>query len=179
MWNEAQSDLRDASSSRAPRAIRSALAEILQPADVLLGLDAGTAEQAISGIARFVASRQDLSAFVVRAALAARERLGSTALGCGVAIPHARLKGLSRPVAAFVRMDLPVSFDAPDGKPVSDMLVLLVPREATEEHLIVLAEVAAMFSDKEFRDDLRACTDRDQVYARLTRTLFPATHSSD
>src|SRR5262249_48601182 len=110
----------------------------------------------------------------VRMGLSARERLGSTALGCGVAIPHARLKALSRPVAAFVRTALPGSFDAPDGKPVGDMLVLLLPWAATQEHLVILPEVAAMFSDKQFRDHLRACTDREQVYARLTRTPFPS-----
>jgi len=170
MLNEAACDCHP--NPCAPRIACSPLAEILQSGDVLLGLDAGTAEQALSGIARFMASRHGLSAVAVRAALAGRERLGSTALGCGVAIPHARLKDLSRPVAAFVRMALPVSFDAPDGKPVGDMLVLLVPWAATEEHLVILAEVATMFSHNEFRVDLRACTDREQVYAMLARMPF-------
>jgi PTS system nitrogen regulatory IIA component len=62
-----------------------------------------------------------------------------------------------------------VAFDAPDGKPVSDMLVLLVPWEATEEHFIILADIAAMFSDRVFREELRNCADREQVHASLTR----------
>jgi nitrogen PTS system EIIA component len=151
------------------RASCSALAEILAPADVLLGLHAATPSQAISGIARFVASRHGLSETAVRAGLAEREQIGSTALGFGIAIPHARLKGLSRAIGAFVRAETPIPFDAPDLRPVTDMLVLLVPWEATEEHLVMLAEAATMFSDRQFRDELRTCSDRDQVHARLTR----------
>lgn len=149
-------------------ASRSALAGLLQPADVFLSLEAANADQAISGIARFVSRRHWLSETVVRSRLAEREHIGSTAIGCGVAVPHARLKGLSRPVAAFVRTTMPISFDAPDGKPVSEMLVLLVPWDATEEHLVLLAEVAAMFSDRQFRDELRSCVDCNEVHARLT-----------
>ena len=136
----------------------------------MLELDGTTADQAIGAIARFMAARHGLPGDSVRAALAERERIGSTALGCGIAIPHARLKRLSREVAVFVRPTMPVLFDAPDGKPVTDMLVLLVPWEATEEHLLILAEIAAMFGDRQFRDDLRTCTTREQVYAMLTET---------
>ena len=150
-------------------ALHNTLAQILEPEDVLLEFDATTADAAISAIARFVASRHGLSETAVRRGLAERERIGSTALGCGIAIPHARLKGLSRPVAVFVRPTMPVLFDAPDANPVTDMLVLLVPWEATQGHLLILAEVAAMFGDRDFRDELRSCADRDQVYARLTR----------
>jgi PTS system nitrogen regulatory IIA component len=170
MWNSGNEVHPTAWRGRSDRsASRSALAEILEPADVLLGLDAATADQAISGIARFLASRHGLSDTAVRAGLAERERIGSTALGCGVAIPHARLKGLSRPVGVFVRTKLGIPFDAPDGKPVTDMVVLLVPWEATEEHLVILAELATMFSDREFRDELRNRTDREQVHSMLTR----------
>jgi len=136
---------------------------------VLLGLDAPTAAQAITAIARFMASRWHLSEAAVREGLVARERMGSTALGFGVAIPDARLEGLQRAVATVVRTAMPIPFDVPDGKPGTDMVVLLVPWDATEEHLVILAEVAARFSDREFRDELRRSTDPEQIYAVLTR----------
>jgi PTS system nitrogen regulatory IIA component len=89
--------------------------------------------------------------------------MGSTGLGHGVAIPHARIKGLRTAVAAIVRTRLPIPFDAPDGKPVSDMVVLLVPEKATEEHLQILASVAQMFADRQFREKLRTCVDASSV----------------
>ena len=105
-------------------------------------------------IARVVGERHGLHAVDVYASLVERERIGSTALGCGVAMPHARVKGLARPVAAFVRTRLAIPFDAPDVKPVTDVLVLLVPRQATDEHLLLLAQAAEMFCDHSFREDL-------------------------
>ena len=93
----------------------------------------------------------------VAASLAHREKIGSTGLGEGVAIPHARVKDLERIQVAYAHLKIPISFDAPDGKPVSDVLVLLVPKQATEEHLSILAEATQMFSDRQFRDRLHLC----------------------
>lgn len=149
------------------RASHNALAAILDPADILLGLDVTTKGQALREIARFVGARHGLSDAAVHAALIEREKIGSTGLGRGVAIPHARVKELARPVAAFVRTQMPIHFDAPDGKPVTDMLVLLVPQQATEEHLLLLAAVAGMFCEEKFRKDLRTCVDVVKVHARL------------
>ena len=84
--------------------------------------------------------------------LFARERLGSTGLGQGVAIPHGRIKGLKEARGAFLRLAQPVPFDAPDGNPVSLVFVLLVPEKATEKHLQILSELAQMFSDKALRE---------------------------
>jgi mannitol/fructose-specific phosphotransferase system IIA component (Ntr-type) len=89
-------------------------------------------------------------------ALFAREKLGSTGLGQGIAIPHGRIKGLKAPVGAFVRLVNGVQFDAPDGKPVGLIFVLLVPEAANEHHLQLLSELAQMFSDREFREQLAA-----------------------
>jgi PTS system nitrogen regulatory IIA component len=80
-------------------------------------------------------------------------------LGLGVALPHVRIKHLPQAAAAFMRLKLPIPFDAPDGKPVSDMLILLVPAHATEQHLQLLAEAAQMFSDRRFREQIRTCVD--------------------
>ena len=82
---------------------------------------------------------------------------GSTGLGEGIAIPHARVENLSRIQLAYLRLKTPIPYGAPDGKPVSDVLVLLVPKQATEEHLWILAETAQMFADHRFVERLRAC----------------------
>ena len=93
----------------------------------------------------------------VAESLTRRELAGSTGLGEGVAIPHARVKDLERIQAVYARLKSPIPFDAPDGKPVSDVLVLLVPKQATEEHLMILAEATKMFSDRRFREHLHLC----------------------
>jgi PTS system nitrogen regulatory IIA component len=91
--------------------------------------------------------------------LFAREKLGSTGLGQGVAIPHGRIKNMRDAVAAFVKTQTTIPFDAPDGQPVNLIFVLLVPERATDTHLQLLGELAQMFSDKNFRDQLQATND--------------------
>jgi PTS system nitrogen regulatory IIA component len=91
--------------------------------------------------------------------LFARERLGSTGLGQGVAIPHGRIKGLKESMAAVVRVSEPIPFDAPDGLPVSLLVFLLVPEHATEEHLEILSELAELLSDSGVRDALMTAPD--------------------
>jgi PTS system nitrogen regulatory IIA component len=91
--------------------------------------------------------------------LFARERLGSTGLGEGVAIPHGRIKGLKEAVAAVMRLAEPLPFDAPDGQPVRLLVFLLVPEHATEEHLELLSEMAELLSDRPIRDSLLASED--------------------
>lgn len=91
--------------------------------------------------------------------LVARERLGSTGLGHGVALPHGRLKGLEAPLGALVTLAEGVDYDSMDQQPVDLLFALLVPEESTEEHLQILARLAAMFSDADFCKTLRECTD--------------------
>ena len=129
-----------------------------------MGLAAVNKSQVLDEAGRLLASIEGLEAGHIAASLAARERLGSTGLGSGVAIPHARLQGLRKAVAAFIRLGFAVDFDAPDGKPVSDVLVVLVPELATEEHLQLLAQAAEMFNDRRFRDHLHKQTDAQGVY---------------
>lgn len=99
--------------------------------------------------------------------LFARERLGSTGLGEGVAIPHGRIKGLREALAALVRLREPIAFDAPDGQPVKLLVFLLVPENATEEHLEILSELAEMLSDRATRDSLLTCDDPGQIHRLL------------
>jgi len=96
--------------------------------------------------------------------LFAREKLGSTGLGQGVAIPHGRVKGLRDAVAAFIKTATPIPFDAPDGQPVNLIFVLLVPERATDLHLQLLGELAQMFSTPTFRENLLNNTDPVQIH---------------
>lgn len=100
--------------------------------------------------------------------LTARERLGSTAMGAGVAIPHARLPGLDRIVALFARLDRPVDFEAADGQGVDLVFVLLAPETAGAEHLRALARVSRLLRDAEIRAKLRATDEGKALYALLT-----------
>lgn len=100
--------------------------------------------------------------------LIARERLGSTGLGHGIAIPHGRLKGLRNVTGAFVRLDQGVDFDAIDGEPVDMICALVVPPEAVESHLQVLAALANLFSRAEVRERLRRAASASELYAVLT-----------
>jgi PTS system nitrogen regulatory IIA component len=96
--------------------------------------------------------------------LFAREKLGSTGLGQGVAIPHGRIKGLKEALGAFLRLAQPVPFDSPDGAPVTLVFVLLVPEKATEKHLQILSELAQMFSDKALREAMGRAADAAALY---------------
>lgn len=100
--------------------------------------------------------------------LFARERLGSTGLGDGVAIPHGRIKGLREAQAAVVRLSTPIPFDAPDGKPVSLLIFLLVPEHSTDEHLETLSEVAEMLSDRSMRQMLMQEAESLRIFEQLT-----------
>ena len=151
-----------------------ALAAILTPADINLGLEAATKERAFREVAHFIAGRHSLNEADIHASLVEREKIGSTGLGFGVAIPHARLRGLSRPIAAFVRLKCPIEFGAPDDGPVSDLLVLLVASDIVDEHLYLLAGIAEMFSDRQLRESLRTRADAVAVHGLLTGRAGPA-----
>lgn len=107
--------------------------------------------------------RLDLSPEHIISFLDAREDLGSTALGAGVAIPHGRVKGLKEPVAALIRLTNPIEFAAPDGLPVSTLIFLLVPEKATQEHLEILSAIAQLISNSATRDKISKENNPEQV----------------
>jgi len=146
----------------------STIHQLLSPENILLDVDVPNKERAFEAVGRLLDGRCGLAQTQVVDSLNARERLGSTGLGHGVAIPHARIKGLNQAAAAFVRTRSPIPFDAPDGKPVFAMVVLVVPHQATEQHLKILAEVAEMFGDRHFREQLRMCVDPAAVCKLFT-----------
>lgn len=130
------------------------IADLLPPANIAVDLDVPSKARLFDAFGALFHANAGLDARVVSASLDAREKLGSTGLGQGVAIPHGRIKGLREARGAFARLKAPVPFDAPDGRPVSQVFVLLVPEHATDLHLQLLSELAQMFSDKAFRDAL-------------------------
>ncbi|MCK6390912.1 MAG: PTS sugar transporter subunit IIA, partial [Azonexus sp.] len=108
-------------------------------------------------------ARLGMARSIIFDSLFAREKLGSTGLGQGVAIPHGRIKGLKQAAGALIRLAAPIPFDSPDRRPVTLLFVLLVPEQATEEHLQILSELAQRFSDRSFRDALQAAVDAEAV----------------
>lgn len=96
-----------------------------------------------------------------------RERLGSTGLGHGVALPHARFGDRNQTVGAFIKLDKAIDFDCPDGKPADLLFTLLVPEQHTNDHLQILSSLAGMFSDNDFCQDLRQCHGDDELFKHL------------
>ena len=141
--------------------------DLLTPAAVIAGVTASARKPLVVRAAQAVASAHGLDKAAVGAALAARERLGSTGFGGGVAIPHARLEGLSGLVGAFLRLDSPAPFDAVDGQPVDLVFVLLSPVAAGPEHLKVLARISRALRDRDFVAKLRGAGSEDALYALL------------
>ncbi|MGF6777404.1 PTS system nitrogen regulatory IIA component [Paraburkholderia sp. GAS334] len=139
------------------------IADLLRREHVLLDLKADDREALFVETGRVVERHHGLSAEAVTAGLLAREALGSTGLGQGVAVPHGQISGLHQELVLYVRLALPILFDAPDGYPVSDAIVLLVPEWANTVHLNLLADAAQHFCDHEFRERLRVCRDANAV----------------
>jgi PTS system nitrogen regulatory IIA component len=144
---------------RRRRRIMSLVAKLLPPANVLLDLQISSKKRLFEQVGLMFENHNGIARSLVFDSLFARERLGSTGLGQGVAIPHGRIKGLKDALGAFVRLAQPVPFDAPDGKPVTLLFVLLVPEQATQKHLQILSELAQMFSDRALRDAMAGAAD--------------------
>jgi PTS system nitrogen regulatory IIA component len=107
--------------------------------------------ETFAAVGQLFAKQAGLEAKAIVGFLNAREDLGSTALGAGVAIPHGRVKGLKQPIAAFVKLQEPIEFAAPDGEAVSTLIFLLVPEKATQQHLEILSSIAQLLSDQDTR----------------------------
>lgn len=143
------------------------IADIISPDRVVCDLDATSKKRALEQLSDMLASSSITPQDVVDS-LIARERLGSTGIGYGVAIPHGRIKNTDHAIAAFVQLHEAIDFDAADNQAVDLLFALLVPEESTSEHLELLSELAEMFSDREFRDQLRATKDREAIYTLLS-----------
>jgi PTS system nitrogen regulatory IIA component len=140
------------------------ISKILPPGNVMVDTESTSKKRVFERAGILFENQLQIARSQVSDSLFARERLGSTGLGQGVAIPHGRIKGLREAVGAFFKMQTPIAFDAPDGQPVNLIFVLLVPERATDLHLQLLGELAQLFSDKTFREQLRASNDSAAIY---------------
>ena len=151
------------------------LAKILLPDNVVLGLEVSSKKRAFEQAGLIFENNCGIARSTVSENLFARERLGSTGLGHGVAVPHGRIKELKAPMAAFVRLADPIPFESPDGQPVNLLIFLLIPANVTQQHLETLSEIAEMFSDDSFRTALATDPDPASVFAKIV-SWEPSAH---
>ena len=145
------------------------LSQLLSPGRTLCRATGVSKKRLLQTVAGIIAEDQlSLDAAEVFSQLIAREKLGSTGLGHGIAIPHCRIDNCSHPLGTLVTLEEGVPFDAPDGEAVDLLFVLLVPNEAHQEHLDILAGLARLFSQEAFCRQLRAATDADALYQAAT-----------
>lgn len=141
------------------------LANLLPASQVLLDLDASSKKRVFEHAGMLFERHLGIARSTIFDSLFAREKLGSTGLGQGIAIPHGRIKGLKQAAGAFIRLQNPVPFDSPDGRPVSLLFVLLVPEQATEQHLQILSELAQRFAERSFREALSSAATAEDIAA--------------
>lgn len=145
------------------------ISRILPVDNILLDLDASSKKRVFEQAGLLFENRHGIARATVYDALFAREKLGSTGLGQGIAIPHGRIKGIKDALGAFLRLKSPVPFDSPDGQPVGLLFVLLVPEAANEKHLQLLSELAQMFSNRDFRDTLANAADAAAIHGLFSQ----------
>ncbi len=144
------------------------LKQLLTPNRILHQAPASSSKKALETLSQLLTSATpNLSQADIFNALLSRERLGSTGLGHGMALPHGRMASLDHPVGAVVLLQSGIDFDAPDRQPVDLLFSLLVPESCTEDHLHILAKLAEMFSDPQFRNTLRNSSSANHLYQLL------------
>jgi PTS system nitrogen regulatory IIA component len=143
------------------------LSQILTEQNIVLDLECSSKKRAFEQAGLIFENNCGIARSTVSDNLFARERLGSTGLGHGVAVPHGRIRGLKSPLAAFVRLSEPIPFESPDGEPVKLLIFLLIPDNVTQQHLEILSEIAEMFSDKGFRAELAEDSDVQSLHTKL------------
>ena len=146
----------------------SQIAQLLSIENIVLDLDATSKKRVFEHAGLLFENHQGIARSTVFDNLFAREKLGSTGLGLGIAIPHGRIKGLKEATGALLRLRTPVPFDSLDGKPVSLLFVLLVPEHANEQHLQILSELAERFSDRNCREALAKAESAEAVLEILS-----------
>ena len=146
----------------------SQIAQLLSIENIVLDLDVTSKKRVFEHAGLLFENHQGIARSTVFDSLFAREKLGSTGLGLGIAIPHGGIKGLKEATGALLRLRTPVPFDSPDGKPVSLLFVLLVPEHANEQHLQILSELAERFSDRNCREALAKAESAEAVLEILS-----------
>jgi nitrogen PTS system EIIA component len=143
--------------------------DLLAPNRVMSRLAAGNKAELIAELAHQVASEIPVEMNAVAAAISARERLGSTGLGRGFALPHAKLGGVDTLFGLFARLARPIDFEAIDGQPVDLVFLLLIPQGMDHEHIAALAAVARAMRDEDMCRELRSLRTAEAIFERLTR----------
>lgn len=143
------------------------LSELLSADRIVLLVEPGDRDQVLDAAARLLADGSATHTAPIADTLRQRERLGSTAIGHGVAIPHGRSGAFEQARGAFLRLQHPIAFDAGDGAPVDLVFAMVVPEHFTQQHLQWLSELAERFADARFREALRAAPDIDALRALM------------
>lgn len=147
------------------------ISDLLSPERIRFDVHSSSKKRLLELISRELArNSEDLSEREIFESLCARERLGSTGLGKGVAIPHGRVKGSNTVQASFIRLKKPLPFDAVDGQPVDLLFAMTVPEQCNEDHLKLLAQIAELFSDPDLLNKLRQADDSGRLLQLLSST---------
>lgn len=147
------------------------ISDLLSPERIRFDVHSSSKKRLLELISRELArNSESLSEREIFESLCARERLGSTGLGKGVAIPHGRVKGSDTVQASFIRLKKPLPFDAVDGQPVDLLFAMTVPEQCNEDHLKLLAQIAELFSDPDLLDKLREADDSGRLLQLLSST---------
>ena len=147
------------------------ISDLLSPERIRCDIHSSSKKRLLELISEELArNSDDLSQREIFESLCARERLGSTGLGKGVAIPHGRVKGTRHIEASFLRLRKPLPFDAIDGEPVDLLFALAVPEKCSDDHLKLLAQVAELFSDPDLLEELRAADSSGKMLKLLSRS---------
>jgi PTS system nitrogen regulatory IIA component len=150
--------------------------DLISPASVVPNLRVSSKKHALQELARRAAEMTGLTERAIFEVLLERERLGSTGVGNGIAIPHGKLAGLKRLYGLFARLETPIDFDAIDEQPVDLIFLLLAPEAAGADHLKALARISRLLRDRGMCEKLRGADQPDALYALLTQST--ASHAA-
>ena len=139
------------------------ISALLSPQRIFLDTEISSKKKLLELIANIVADQTQLAEPLIYSNLLNRERLGSTGLGHGFAVPHARVENLDKTIGCLFRLKEPVNFEAPDNQPVDLVFTIIIPQEATEEHLMILSSLARIFSQTDVCEAIRGATSRDEI----------------
>jgi PTS system nitrogen regulatory IIA component len=139
------------------------ISALLSPQRIFLDTEISSKKKLLELIANIVADQTQLAEPLIYSNLLNRERLGSTGLGHGFAVPHARVENLDKTIGCLFRLKEPVNFEAPDNQPVDLVFTIIIPQEATEEHLLILSSLARIFSQTDVCEAIRGATSRDEI----------------
>lgn len=139
------------------------ISALLSPQKIFIDTEVSSKKKLLELIANIVADRSQLAQSTIYNNLLNRERLGSTGLGRGIAVPHARVPELSQTIGCFFRLKEPVNFESPDNQPVDLVFTIVIPEEATDEHLLILSSLARLFSQTDVCQAIRDASSKEEI----------------